>query len=219
MFKIYYFIKSDPALVIGEHVAGALRQVCPSLDAAIFSAAIQDAIPDRPTALHGVLELWYEQQDDTAVLAQLSIDDLFESNVETVSVLAGMERTVMRKPDFYDTDGVKGIYAFRRKKTMAVDDFQHYWWHQHGPIAAQTENATCYVQCHVTKDLYHDATPAFDGVTELYWPDMPTALASIGSRQMIEDQSNDARNFVDLESVDLMMAKQHTIIPPWKESL
>ena len=81
MFKIYYFIKSDPALVIGEHVAGALRQVCPSLDAAIFSAAIQDAIPDRPTALHGVLELWYEQQDDTAVLAQLSIDDLFESNV------------------------------------------------------------------------------------------------------------------------------------------
>ena len=83
MFKIYYFIKSDAALVIDEHVAGALRKVCPSLDAAIFSAAIQDAIPNRPTALRGVLELWYEQQEDTALLHQLSIDDLFELRKNT----------------------------------------------------------------------------------------------------------------------------------------
>jgi uncharacterized protein (TIGR02118 family) len=215
MIKVYHFTISEDSLKLRKDALEILRQSCPLLEAAVLSSAIKDAIPGRSTTLSGVLELWFECIADAEAASELSPAMLFVNPVETAFVLSGMERVVMRHPSFYATNGVKGIYAFRRKGSMPVKDFQHYWWHKHGPIAALTENATCYVQCHVAKETYHNGSPAYDGVTELYWPDVPTALVSLGSNQMTEDQSNDARNFVDLESIELMIAQQHMIIPPW----
>jgi len=219
MIKSYYFIKSEDALTLREDAVDTLRQSCPSIEAALLSNVIKDAIPGRSTLLSGVLELWFENIADADAASEFSPAMLFVKPVETVSVLMTMERLVMRQPSFYRNNGVKGIYAFRRKGGMPVKEFQHYWWHNHGPIAALTENATCYVQCHVTKESYQNVSPAYDGVTEIYWPDVPAALASLGSRQMTEDQSNDAKNFADADSIELMIAEQHMIIPPWKENL
>ena len=196
-----------------------LRKLCPALQSALLSSAIKHAIPDRPAILSGALELWFESIVEAEVASEFSPAQLFLSPVEVAPALVGMERVVMRLPSFYEKNGVKAIYAFRRKGSMPVEQFQHYWWHNHGPIAASTENATCYVQCHVAKTSYQNVSPAYDGVTELNWPDLPIALSALGSRQMAEEQSNDARNFVELGSVELMMANQTMIIPPWKEIL
>ncbi len=219
MIKVYYFLRSEDELTLRQDAIDMLSKSLPAIDAALLSVAIKDAIPERPAKLSGVLELWFRGMEDAEICSDFSPSVLFTKPVETASMLMGMERVVMRTPAFYETDGVKGIYAFRRKEDMPVKEFQHYWWHGHGPIAAKTESATCYVQCHVAQESYTNGSPTFDGVTELYWPDMPAALSALGSRQMIEDQSNDARNFVDIESVDLMMAKQNMIIPPWRENL
>ncbi|MFP6808260.1 MAG: EthD domain-containing protein [Pseudomonadales bacterium] len=219
MIKVYYFIKSEASLELRKDALEKLRQSCPSLEAAVLSSAIKDAIPGRSTTLSGVLELWFECTADAEAANELSPAMLFVSPVETAFVLSGMERIVMRHPGFYTTSGVKGVYAFRRKGSMPVKDFQHYWWHNHGPLAALTENATCYSQCHLAKEAYPNGSPGYDGVTEIYWPDLPAALSALDSRQMTEDQSSDAKNFVDLESIELMIAKEHMIIPPWKENL
>lgn len=219
MIKVYYFIKSEDALILRKDAADLLRRSCPSLEAAMLSTAIIDAIPDRPATLSGVLELWFEGTAEAEVVSEFSPAELFLSPVEAAPALTGMERIVMRQPSFYEKSGVKAIYAFRRKLGMPVEAFQHYWWHNHGPIAASTENATCYVQCHVSKESYQNVSPAYDGVTELNWPDLQAALSALGSRQMAEDQSSDAKNFVELDSVELMIANQTMIIPPWKETL
>ena len=214
MIKSYYFLTSETSLALKPNAADLLTQSNPALNAALLSTAIVDAIPDRPPTLSGVLELWYESASDVGTAFPAEI---FEGEVEASEPLTGIERCVMRQPNFYSSGGVKGIYAFRKKEGMSVADFQHYWWQNHGPVAALTENATCYVQCHVLKDAYESAEPAYDGVTELYWPSVPDALAALGSRQMTEDQSDDAKKFVTLDSVELMIAQQHMIISPWKE--
>lgn len=214
MYKKYYFLKSDSDLRVAPGAAEAIQKQLSTIDSAMLSSAIKDAIPGRPASHSGVLELWFRERPNQTV----SVSDLFENPVEISVELEGTERTVMRLPNFYSTSGIKGVYAFRRKPGMAVSDFQHYWWHNHGPIAALTEGATCYVQTHLNPDCYTEGEPAFDGVTELYWPKLDVALAALGSRQMTEDQGNDAKNFVELSSVDLMMTQQHMIISPWKET-
>jgi hypothetical protein len=58
------------------------------------------------------------------------------------------------------------------------------------------------------------ALPPFDAVTELFWPDVASARASMASRQMREDQGADARNFVDPESVLLVLAEEEVVLAP-----
>jgi uncharacterized protein (TIGR02118 family) len=234
MIKLYFLIlliqpnpeatpetepESQPILALQENAAELIKTLYPSTKAAVLSVAIVDAIPGRPLNMSGALELWFDDADEANAASQVLPTAIFTQPIEVTGTAVGIERVVMRRPDFYQNRGVKGLYAFRRKSDMSVDDFQFYWWQNHGPIAALTESATCYVQSHVLKSAYKNGSPDFDGVTELYWPDVPSALQAIGSRQMIENQSADARNFVVLESVDLMIAEQHMIIPPWKETL
>lgn len=227
MIKLYFFIQPNsqiaaetaPQLVLKENAADLIKTLYPSTNAAVFSAAIRDAIPGRPPSMSGALELWFDDADEANAASAVQPDAMFTEPAKVTGQAIGIERVVMRGPEFYQNRGVKGLYAFRRKSELSVEEFQFYWWQNHGPIAALTEGATCYIQSHVLKSAYRNEKPEFDGVTELYWPDVKSALQGIGSKQMIEDQSTDARNFVDLESVDLMIAEQHMIIPPWKETL
>ncbi|MFT4677209.1 MAG: hypothetical protein ACJAX5_000554 [Patiriisocius sp.] len=227
MIKLYFFVQSNPDIAdetgpvttLQEDAAELIKTLYPSTNAAVFSAAIVDAIAGRPPSMSGALELWFDDAEEANAASEVLPNAIFTNTIKVAGKAIGVERVVMRRPEFYQKNGVKGLYAFRRKSDLSVEDFQFYWWQNHGPIAALTEGATCYIQCHVPMNAYENGKPEFDGVTELYWPDVTSALQGIGSKQMIEDQSTDARNFVDLESVDLMIAEQHMIIPPWKETL
>ncbi len=97
---------------------------------------------------------------------------------------------------------------------MSVPDFQAYWWHQHGPIAARTEHALAYYQCHPLQDATTPVRSAFDGVTEIHWSSATDALAAMASRQMVEDQASDAGNFVERGSVQLLPAQEDVVIAP-----
>ena len=123
-----------------------------------------------------------------------------------------MARTVMRLPAHHDGGLIKGVFPFRRRADLGVADFQRYWWLNHGPIAALTEQAVYYLQCHPLVETYERGRPPFDGITELHWPDVAAARAAMASRQMTEDQSNDARNFVDPDSVVLFLAAEEVVL-------
>jgi uncharacterized protein (TIGR02118 family) len=125
-----------------------------------------------------------------------------------------MERVVMRLPSHHTEHHIKGIFPFRRKKDMDAEAFQNHWWHNHGPIAALTEGALCYVQTHRLLQGDEADDPAIDGITELHWSDRRSADRSMQSRQMREDQGNDATNFVDKESVELFFVEEEVIVAP-----
>ena len=57
-------------------------------------------------------------------------------------------------------------------------------------------------------DSYAQDAPAYDGVTELYWPDHDTMLSAMGSPSMTEEQAGDAPNFVAPGSVDLLLTRE-----------
>ncbi len=111
------------------------------------------------------------------------------------------EHNISGEP-FHDS-GFKATFLFDRKPSLSLEEFHGYWLNHHGPIAAQTQDAERYVQSHVTT-----TDRAYDGITELFWPDYPTALASMASEQMTTDQANDAPNFVDGESLIVFLASE-----------
>ncbi|MGA1675034.1 MAG: hypothetical protein ACO377_01215, partial [Pseudomonadales bacterium] len=78
-------------------------------------------------------------------------------------------------------------------------------------IAAATEEALCYVQCHLVAPGWSDGDPAFHAVTEIYWPDIAAARRAVGSRQMREDQGEDARDFLEPGSVRLVFAEEEVV--------
>jgi uncharacterized protein (TIGR02118 family) len=109
------------------------------------------------------------------------------------------------------TDAVKGVFLFRRREDLPLAEFQRYWLEHHGPIASRTPDIQRYVQCHVLPDSYAAGRPVYDGVTEIYWPDHPTTVRSMGSDSMTVEQAGDAPNFVAPGSVDLLLTRERDI--------
>lgn len=103
---------------------------------------------------------------------------------------------------------VKGVFLFRRRSDLPVPEFQRYWLETHGPIAGRTPDIQRYVQCHVLPESYDREPPAYDGVTELYWPDHETTVRSMASPSMTEEQAGDAPNFVAPGSVELVLTRE-----------
>ena len=168
---------------------------------------------EEPPPFAGVAEFRFdyaapavEAASDVAKLANLWADDASASKV-----VAGHERTIMRLPSHVHGQGIKGVFPFDRKPGISIDYFQAYWWRTHGPIAARTEGALAYFQCHPLRHLYENGAPGFDGITELHWPDFAAAEAAMASRQMREDQSQDALNFADTDTVQLFMAQEEIV--------
>ena len=155
-----------------------------------------------------MLDLWFVNESDAEAACESDPGGLLPTGTTVALSVVGHDRLVMRMPDFYDTPTIKGVYLFRGKPGMPLADFRQYWWQNHGPIAARTEEALCYAQSHLTTtDKYH-------GITEIYWPSLEAAFRGIGSEQMRNDQANDAKQFVEDGSVSLFLANQQIVIAP-----
>ena len=209
----------DPFVLSGAAAAQTVRQACPHTRGCTLSRSdIPQLDADSAPPFAGVLELWFEQPQH-ALDAQTqpgAFAPLLHEGASIAHAVSGHERIVMRLPEFHHTESIKAVFPFKRKPGMSVREFQDYWWQQHGPIAAQTERALCYTQCHPFQTSYKDEEaggPDFDGITELFWRTTQDAEAAMASRQMREDQSTDAGNFADRDSVMVMLTRSEPIIP------
>ncbi len=153
-------------------------------------------------------EFWLRAEATTALSEAVEVirhagdnlSDVLSAN--PVLVEHGVERNIMGDPS--TDDGYKCTFLFNRKPSMSLADFHAHWLHKHGPIAAKTQDAQRYVQSHLNAKDRH-----YDGITELFWVDFPTAAASMASEQMRTDQANDAKNFVDAPSLVMFLAAEH----------
>jgi len=110
------------------------------------------------------------------------------------------------------TEGLKGIFVFRRRADLTIPEFQTHWLETHGPIAARTPHTSRYVQCHVLPSCYAERTPPYDGITELYWDTLEDAGLAMASDSMAIEQSTDAQNFVAAGSVGMLIVSSNRLI-------
>lgn len=213
MYKTCFLINAgeDPFRFRDHDAEDAIQSVFPRIKGYVQTRAL---LGQEPPAFSGLAELWFDDSSIATAACSVSIRDLLADGAEVQSCLVGMERVVVRTAEYITADRVKGVYPFRKHPDLELGAFQRYWWHTHGPIAALTEEALSYVQIHSLADSYEAVNPAYDGITEISWPDIEAAGRAIASRQMREDQGGDATNFVDIESVALFMAKEEVIIEP-----
>ncbi len=221
MIKTYFFLsssKQDPFAFTAETAREHFARLCPQGVGYVQTRTLEEQVEsDDSPPYAGVAELWFTDASHALSLAAQpqALSPLWREGEVTVSaVVTGHERIVMRRPEHHEGHFIKGVFPFRRKKTLDVREFQRTWWHDHGPIAARTEGAVMYVQCHPLGACYDGGAPPYDGVTELYWRDVATAREAMASRQMREDQARDAERFVEPGSVLLFLAQEEIVVPP-----
>lgn len=221
MYKSYFFLEgplgSDAFATGGAAAAAALQAAVPEAVGYTQTRTLAEQIAADAAPLYtGVAELWFATPEAAlnSATQAAALEPLLAAETRIGPIVTGMARTVMLLPRFYDGGLMKGVFPFRRQARLSVADFQRYWWQNHGPIAALTEQAVFYLQCHPLAATYARGRPPYDGVTELHWPDVAAARAAMASRQMLEDQSRDAQNFAEAGSVALFLAVEETVIAP-----
>jgi uncharacterized protein (TIGR02118 family) len=120
---------------------------------------------------------------------------------------------------------IKLVFCLRRRDDLSREEFQRYWFEQHGPLVrshADTLGIRRYVQVHSIDDGISLAVAGprssplpYDGVAELWFDDLE-ALAAAGStdegRAAGAALLADERTFIDLERSPLLLAEEHAII-------
>lgn len=220
MFKTYYFLEGDarrdPFAVSGAEAQRSVEARFPRAAGVTLARSLAEQIDARASAAFaGVAELWHFRADDALACAERpSIEALLAPGVRIGPVITGLARVVLRTADYAGSAGMKCVFPFRRKSGMSIEAFQQRWWHGHGPIAARTEGALLYLQCHPLPETYATAAPAFDGVTELHWRDLAAARSAMASRQMREDQGGDSPHFAAAGSVQMFAAQEEIVRAP-----
>lgn len=219
MFKTYYFLEGPPGDPFATSGGAARRfadERLPRAAGITLSRSLAEQIDPRARApFAGVAEIWHARSEDALARTERgAIEALLAPGVRIGPVITGLARIALRTAAHHGSAGLKGVFPFRRKAGMSVESFQSRWWHGHGPIAAHTEGALFYLQCHPLIETYADAPPAFDGVTELHWPDLAAARRAMASRQMREDQGGDSPHFAAAGSVQLFAAQEEMLRAP-----
>ncbi len=221
MIKTYLFLAGtgteDPFASSAGAAADRLAQLCPQALGYVQTRTLAEQLQMESTpAYQGAAELWFEGPDAAMELAAdpARLAPMWAGNVRVAAAVTGHERIVMRRPEHHRFEHIKGVFPFRRKPGMTVAEFQRTWLRDHGPIAACTQDAALYVQCHPLLRSYDGGEPVYDGVTELHWPDVDAARAAMRSRQMRIDQARDAERFVEPGSVLIFLAREEIVNAP-----
>ena len=62
---------------------------------------------------------------------------------------------------------INAITLLKRKQGLSVDEFQHYWRHQHADVIATLPGIQRYVQSHPLREFYEGVAPNYERVAEL----------------------------------------------------
>jgi len=121
---------------------------------------------------------------------------------------------------------IKLVFTVRRKPGMSREDFQRYWYDQHGPLVrsrAEALRIRRYVQTHLLEGELNgylarsrgSEPERYDGVAELWWDSMEDYLAAGTSpegRAAAAELLKDERSFIDLESSPLWLGEERSVI-------
>jgi uncharacterized protein (TIGR02118 family) len=175
-----------------------------------------------PPPYEGAAEVWYDDLDAALQMRQSPeyregafLDEPNFIDQAGLRWLATNENVVVAGSLMAkDTAAVKGLFLVKRKPGMSVAEFQGYWRTNHAPLVPRTPHLLRYVQCHVLPETYEsDTPPAYDGVAELWWPDVEKFTQSWASPELQVEQLPDARKFVGDGSQSFLAVENRVIWP------
>ena len=120
---------------------------------------------------------------------------------------------------------IKLVFCARRRADFTREEFQDYWINNHAPLVrarAKALGAVRYVQNH-TIDTELNAllldsrgmkVEPYDGITEVWWPDMEAFLAAMGepdAQKAGDELLADEKNFVAFENSCIFLAEDKTV--------
>jgi len=214
VYKVCFLLSpgEDPFQYRGEKAAAHIHECLNEVKGYVQTRALPSK--DQP-GFSGVAELWFEHPDAAIAACRDGIEAMLKPGANVQSSFAGLERVVVRTADYgAHATRVKGVYPFCKRSDLTYDQFRHHWWHNHGPIAALTDEALSYYQIHPVAAINESLTMDYDGITEISWPDSAAAGRALVSRQMREDQGTDAPRFVDMDSIALVLAEEEIVLAP-----
>lgn len=111
--------------------------------------------------------------------------------------------------------GKRIIFPLRRSGHLSRDEFQAYWFDEHGPLVAShasTLGIVRYQQVHTRQETRVTRVPCFDGVAEL-WIDPAArtgdaAAMAAASRELVDDE----RTFIDLSASPIWVADEDVLL-------
>jgi uncharacterized protein (TIGR02118 family) len=119
---------------------------------------------------------------------------------------------------------IKLVYAIRRRSDLTPEAFRKRWRDEHAPLVArfaEAMRARRYVQSHTldtpwnaTLQASRGMTPAFDGITEVWWDseaEFAAALATPAGQEAGRALLEDERAFIDFASSSLFLTEEHPI--------
>jgi len=228
MIKIFYLIPKRPDISDEQfhrhwrevHAQFALRIT--GLRRYVQSHRIKHGGFGLSCPYEGVAEVWFDSLEAARQMQQSReyregafADEPNFIDTSRLAWIATQENVVLDGPAMAkDTPGVKALFFPKRKPALSVADFQTYWRTKHGPIVPKTPGLRRYVQCHVLSETYQGSVPTYDGVAELWWPDLTSLEKAALSPEFRVEQLNDARQFVDADHLEGFVAEENRVIWP-----
>ncbi len=153
----------------------------------------------------GVAEVWFDtlaalqnMPQNPEYIDAAQADEPNFLDMTQLAFLATREHIVIDSPQLTrDTHWLKAIFLLRRRADLTVAEFQDYWLNRHGPQIPRDAGVLRYVQCHQLPETYAQATPAYDGVAELWFADHTAFLAYWMSPRIQKIFGDDAPRFLD----------------------
>ncbi len=119
---------------------------------------------------------------------------------------------------------IKLVYCIRKRTDISAEEFHRYWLEEHGPRVrghAKALGALRYVQSHTTDSELSEAlrksrgaSPPHDGITELWWSDLESLQAALGTEAGVEagrDLLEDEGHFIDFAASTIFLTEEHEI--------
>ena len=105
---------------------------------------------------------------------------------------------------------LKLVSVLKRHPDLDVEAFQRHWLDIHGPLVARLPGLRRYVQCHTLRAGYRKATPAADGVAELWFDDTAALRALDGTPELAAVRADEAR-FIAPDGHRQVFVDEHVI--------
>ena len=88
---------------------------------------------------------------------------------------------------------IKRFVILRRKPSMSVAEFRHYWENVHGPLIAKIPGLRKYTQYHVQSERLDNNDPPVDGIAELWFDNEDAQKAAYATPEyaaVVADEPN-----------------------------
>ncbi len=106
---------------------------------------------------------------------------------------------------------IKVLTWFSRPPGMALDDFRHYWRHEHPKAVLKMPGLCAYNQNPTTDAGYANGDPYCDGLAETWWDDVATLQTHRGTPELDALMADEAR-FIDPNRRRHLVVNEATIL-------